>query len=416
MCDVKTASTPSRHVRSRPNTRTAPAAGPKADPRLKTVVVALNHDILYGQEVFRGILSYARPERPWILRTVPPQAVGAAVRAGVIDGVIGILWHDDIVAPLIRRRVPAVNVSGFRAHTRTPAVAVDNEHVGRLAAEHLIDRGHAHFAFYGPRSVGFANGRLQGFVERLRREGKRCETRSGGAFPVLHGRVFAQSPTPNPTLLRWLLKLPKPVGVFAASDYWGLELSQACQSAGLRVPEEVALIGVDDDDRFCECAWPPLSSVRLPSRQIGFEAAAMLDRAMAGERLPAAFVSLPSPGLVTRRSSDWRATSDDLAADAARFISDHAGQPLGAADVAAHANASRRALEMHFRKAFGRSIGEEIARARVELAKRLLADTDLKMPVIAARAGFSGGDRLSVMFRRLTGLTPTAYRRQSRIG
>jgi LacI family transcriptional regulator len=213
-----------------------------------------------------------------------------------------------------------------------------------------------------------------------------------------------------------LRELPRPVGVFAASDYWGLELSQACQSAGIRVPDEVALVGVDDDDRFCECAWPPLSSVRQPSRRIGFEAAAMLDRAMGGERLPAAFVRVPSPGLVTRRSSDARATSDALAAAAARFIADHAGEPIGAADVAAHADASRRTLELHFRSAFGRTIGEEIARARVELAKRLLADTDLKMPVVAARAGFSDGNRLAVAFGRLTGLTPTAYRRESRIG
>jgi LacI family transcriptional regulator len=380
------------------------------------VIVALNHDILHGQEVFRGILSYARPERPWMLRTVPPQDVGDAVGAGVIDGVIGILWQDHVVTPLIRRGVPAVNVSGFRAQTRTPAVTVDNEHVGRLAAEHLLERGHTRFAFYGPRSLGFVSGRRRGFAERLRRDGKRCRMLTGGVFPPIHGGVFAQSPAPNPGVARWLRGLPKPVGVFAASDYWALELSQACQAAGLRVPEELALIGVDNDDRFCECAWPPLSTVRVPSRQIGFEAAAMLDRAMAGERLPAAFVTLPSPGLVTRRSSDWRATSDELAAEAARFIGDHAGEPIGVAEVAGHANASRRTLEMHFRKAFGRSIGEEIARARVELAKRLLADTDLKMPAIAARAGFSGGNRLAVLFRRLTGLTPTAYRRLSRIG
>ena len=387
-----------------------------AGSRLKTIVVALHHDIFYGQEVFRGILSYARPERPWILRTVPPQDVGAAVREGVIDGVVGILWHEDAVAPVIRRRIPAVNVSGFRAHTRTPAVTVDNEHVGALAAEHLLGRGHTHFAFYGPSSVGFVEGRLHGFVGRLRQNGKACRTLSGGEFPPLHGRVFAQTPAPNPRVARWLRELPKPVGVFAGSDYWGLELSQACQAAGIRVPEEVALVGVDDDDRFCECAWPPLSSVRLPTRRIGFEAAAMLDRAMRGERLPAAFVRLPSPGLVTRRSSDVGATSDPLAAAAAQFIGDHAGEPIGASDVADHADASRRTLEMHFRKAFGHSIGEEIARARVELAKRLLADTDLKMSVVAARAGFSDGNRLAVTFRHLTGLTPTAYRRQSRIG
>lgn len=351
-----------------------------------------------------------------MLRTVPPEAVGAAVRAGVVDGVIGILWDDAVVTPLIRRRVPAVNVSGFRARTRTPAVTVDNGQVGRIAAEHLLERGHTNFAFYGPQSLGFSNGRRRGFVERLRQDRRRCHTLAGGAFPPIHGGVFSQTPAPNRDLARWLRELPKPIGLFAASDYWALELSQACQAAGVRVPEEVALVGVDNDDRFCECAWPPLSTVRVPSRQIGFEAAAMLDRAMAGERLPAAFVSLPSPGLVTRRSSDWRATSDDLAAEAARFISDHAGEPIGAADVAAHANASRRTLEMHFRKEFGRTIGEEIARARVELAKRLLADTDLKMPAIAARAGFSGGNRLAVLFRRLTGLTPTAFRRQLRIG
>lgn len=385
-------------------------------PRLKIIAVAVTHDIRYGQEVFQGIISYARPERPWVLRTVPPQNLTAILRAGVIDGIIGMVWQDDVIARVIAAKIPAVDVSDFIPRGRTPGVFPDELHVGQLAAEHLLERGHKHFAFYGRHKLGFVNGRFEGFVNCLNRSNKTCHALRSGSFPPLRVRMFTQTPMPDPRVARWLRGLPKPVGVFAGSDYWALELSQACQSAGIRVPEEVALVGVDDDNRFCECAWPPLSSVKLPSRRIGFEAATMLDQVMRGQPLEQAVVRLPSPGIVIRRSSDVRATADELAAEAARFIGEHAAEPIGPAAVAEGAAASRRSLELRFRKAFGRSLGDEIARVRVELAKRLLADTDLKMPAIAARAGFPDGNRLAVLFRRAVGMTPTAYRRQTRIG
>jgi LacI family transcriptional regulator len=392
------------------------ATARRTTPRLKTIAVSLPHDIRHGQELFQGILSYARPERPWMLRTVPPQYLPGILRARAVDGVIGLLWEADVVTRLNRGRVPAVDVSDFALRARTPGVSVDNVDVGRLAAEHLLERGHAHFAFYGPDTLGFVNGRFEGFVNRLAQAARTCHALRSGFFPPLRVRMFAQTPAPDPRLDHWLRELPKPVGLFAASDYWGLEVSQACESVGIRVPDEVAMVGVDDDHRFCECAWPTLSSVQLPSRRIGFEAAAMLDRVMSGERLPRTVVRLPSPGIVVRRSSDVRATGDELAAEAARFISEHAADDIGAVDVAAAASASRRSLELRFRKAFGRSLGQEITRVRIDLAKRLLADTDFKMPAIAARAGFPDGNRLAVMFRRHTGMTPTTYRRQSRIG
>jgi LacI family transcriptional regulator len=210
------------------------------------------------------------------------------------------------------------------------------------------------------------------------------------------------------------------VGLFACNDVWGCQLSEACRQSEVAVPEEVAILGVDNDDLLCELARPSLSSVAVPGEAIGFEAAALLDRmlrrgrgeARPGTRKPP--LLLPPRQVVTRRSSDILAVDDPYVAEALGVIRRRSGRATSVDDVVDLVPLSRRSLERRFRNCLGRGVWEEIRRVQVERAKELLAGTELPMSAVAAAAGFSESKQLSVVFRQETRMTPTAFRRQTR--
>ncbi len=210
----------------------------------------------------------------------------------------------------------------------------------------------------------------------------------------------------------WLEKLPKPVGILTANDIPARELADACQRFGLRVPDDVALLGVDNDDLECGLSWPSLSSVATPARRIGYEAAKLLDELMAGKPAPREPMFLPPIAVVTRQSTDTLAIDDPAVVAALRFIRAHATGKICVDDVVGHAVEGRRMLEYKFRDFVGHTILKEIRRVRVERVKELLRDTDLSMPAIARRSGFATPQRMAVVFRETTGLTPSAYRQQ----
>jgi LacI family transcriptional regulator len=195
---------------------------------------------------------------------------------------------------------------------------------------------------------------------------------------------------------------------------WGLQVVEACRLAGLRVPDEVAVVGVDNDDLFCGLARPSLSSIIVPAERIGFEAAAVLERLLAGAKAPRNPRLIPPAGVVTRQSSDVLAGGDPDVTAAVRFIRDHGHRPISVEDVLRAVPVSRRSLERRFRALLGRGLGEEIRRAHLQRAKDLLAATALSVTEVAGQAGFAGVHYLSRVFRQETGLTPTAYRRQVR--
>ena len=218
----------------------------------------------------------------------------------------------------------------------------------------------------------------------------------------------------RPAARCWLEELPKPVAILAANDV-PAELADACRRFGLRVPDDVALLGVDNDDLECGLTSPPLSSVATPSRRIGYEAAKLLDELMAGRPAPRQGVFLPPTGVVTRVSTDALAIRDAAVVAALNFIRSRADDDLRIDQVAAHAASGRRMLEYKFRQLVGHTILEEIRRVRVQRVKQLLSDTDLPMPAVARRSGFSTPQRMSVVFRQATGLTPSAYRQQTQV-
>jgi LacI family transcriptional regulator len=378
--------------------------------------LVMSYGLDFYRDILRGIKAFAETRPHWVFTPIAPEPRAVrAMRPLRHHGMIAHIFNRELADALIEARMPVVNVSGVLPDLPVPRVGVDHFAVGRLAAEHLLDRGLRHFGFVGYLDHAFSVGREAGFRATLEATG--CRVAS------YHESDRAKrDPTGlwewNDGLRRWLTGLPRPVGILASHDPQGVELSEVCRHSGLRVPEEVALVGVDNDDLLCELARPSLTSVALPAERIGFEAARLLDRLLTRPhprpRPSGSVLLLPPQGVVTRVSSDVLAVDDAEVAAALRFIRQHAHESIQVKDVLDEVPVSRRTLERRVRAALGRGVWEEIRRAHLERGKSLLAETEMSMSEVARHAGFSDQRQLSVVFRQETGLTPTAYRRQYR--
>lgn len=367
----------------------------------------------YQRGVLRGIKQYAQARPHWIL--VPHDAHGftrRALRKMPSDAFIVSVVSEELVGVLQSVRRPVVNVASVLPDVPFPRVGVDHRQVGALAFRHLRDRGLRNLGFVGHAKHFYSTEREAGFRLALTpsHHSYQCFYEHPAKPYRQRGRLLALTAG----LQRWLRALPKPAGVFACHDVWGLQVVEACRLTGLRVPDDVAVIGVDNDDLLCELARPPLSSIIVPAERIGYEAAAMLERLLRGAKPPRKPRLIPPPGVVTRQSSDVLAGGDPDVAAAARFIRAHGHRPISVADVLRAVPVSRRSLEQRFRALLERGLGEEIRRVHLERAKDLLATTALAVAEVAEQAGFASLHYLCRVFRQETGVTPTAYRRQLR--
>jgi LacI family transcriptional regulator len=301
-----------------------------------------------------------------------------------------------------------------------PSVVPDDFEAGRQAAQHLRERGLRALAAFGYwdatelKNNGWAVRRADGFIQAAQQE----------AITVLRygDRIDPTTGAPEAhqfhAIRKWIVDLPKPVGVFAACDDWAFLLSNYARSFGFRVPEDIALIGVDDEWNACELSDPPLSSVAIPWELIGRATAQLLADTMKRPfraRRSGRIVNVQPTGVTARRSSDVLAVPDPDVAAALAFILAHAHRPLTISKILRQVPTTQRNLERQFKKHVGRRMADEIRRVRVEQAKRFLSGSDLPMPLIAHKCGFGGPTQFGIAFRRETGMTPSKYRRRYRL-
>lgn len=373
----------------------------------------------YGRGILRGIVRYARLHGPWAFYVTPgdfEQELPKMERWGG-TGIIARIENQKVAEAILATKLPlvALDLSAMQLQPGHPLADVsevrsDSHSAAALAAEHLLDRGFRHYAFVGIPHRVWSERRQEGFCHRLAEAGF-----SVHLYPAT-ARNYQDWGKEQAILARWLQDLPKPVGVMACNDDRGREVLAACRLAELHVPEQLAVVGVDNDSLLCELSDPPLSSVALNTERGGYEAAALLDEMMQRRRgpHPPKRIVVPPLHVVTRRSTDILALDDPEIASALRFIHDNAGRPIQVEDVVRQMNWSRRTLEMRFQRAVGRSIRAEIERVRLERAKRLLQETDLTVPKIASASGFNNPNYFGLVFRRIVGVSPSHYRRQVR--
>jgi LacI family transcriptional regulator len=318
---------------------------------------------------------------------------------------------------VIRRAgVPVVNLRGTVAREGIPYVSIDNLQVATLALTHLRDRGLRNFAFC--RRAETSNPALiqrgQHFKQLVERDGGICHVFSAPRRSVSAGRVSCRADSgwehEQQRLADWIASLPKPIGIMACNDERGLHVLDACRRCDAIVPDDVAVIGVDNDQAICDLAIPPLTSVDVNAEAIGYEAAALLDRMMAGESAPRTPIILPPRGVVTRRSSDIVASDDEEASRALSYIRDHACRGLQVVDVLSHMVMSRASLQQRMKHAVGRTIHQEIQRVRLGRVKDLLSMSDLTIKQVAREGGFASVQYMTRVFRAMTGETPARYR------
>lgn len=330
----------------------------------------------------------------------PPDAI-------VFDHV-GLKW----LPQLARLGTPTVGVEVDVGNYDIPRVMADDAAIAREAARLLLGKGLTSFAFYGMAQHGFSQRRATLFRQTIQAAGMRYD----GA-----GEEFAPSNPPGlprhneANLIRWLQSLPKPTGLFAACDMWGRIVLDTCRHAEIRVPEQVAVVGVDNHQLVCELTQPAMSSVIMPWDEMGRQAGRMIDRMLRGERLGTLTEYVPTPGVVERRSTDMLAVDDPNVAAALAMIQARASKPLSVSDILRGIPTHRRTLERNFRRLVGRHMKDEIRRVHVEQAKRLLIATQLAIAEVAERSGFANAKKLAEAFRRETGLTATEYRRRYEI-
>lgn len=364
--------------------------------------------------MLQGIVQHERSHRQWAT-FLDDEALAANdpsfFRGEKWSGVISRHTTPTLVKNCAQLGIPLVDLDDSPLFPGVPKIRPNNTAIGHLGAEHFLERGFRHFAFCGFANERWSCERRDGFTEALRLAGHECDVFDQEYPGVITPGWNAQQTT---LLVNWLRQLPKPTAIMACVDVRAFQVIIAAQQAGLLVPEEIALLGVNNDVMRCELSHPSLSSIALNAHQSGYHAAEVLDRLLRQEGTAPTETRIEPLGVVTRMSTDILAVGDRNVAAALSFIRERACKGINVDEVVAHAAASRSQLEKKFRRFIGRSPQAEIRRVQLARVKELLSETDLPLKTIAAMTGFEHIEYLSVVFKRMTGESPGQFRKRTR--
>jgi LacI family transcriptional regulator len=383
-------------------------------PKIPHVALLIETSRAYGRGLLQGINGYLRDHGPWSiyfqphgLEMPPPRWL----RHWHGDGILARIEDHQMGETIRQTNLPAIDLRYSVPNLGLPHVGLDNKTVVGLAFQHLTDCGFRQFGFCGlsPGQNVWLDLRRSLFDVIVRRSGSACHIFEG---PSQSRRATWEDEQEQ--IAAWIRRLPKPVGVMACNDDRGLQVLDACRRVNIMVPEDVAVIGVDNDEILCSLANPKLSSVDVGTYHVGYTAAALLDRMMAGEPPPKEPVLLAALAVVPRESTNVLATEDRELAEAIRLIRERACEGLRLKDFGRTTSLSRRTLGRRVRALLGRSPKDEITRVQLEKAKSLLAETELPVVAIAERCGFSQPKYFSQVFHAKVGTPPASYRRDTK--
>ena len=378
----------------------------------RSVALVIETSNEYARGLLRGILRYQQEHEKWTIdlpeqhrRADPPRWL----RTYSGHGIIARIETKSIARAVQATQLPAVDVSSARELSTIPWVETDDRKIAQLAIQHFFEKGFRHLAFCGEGSFNWSRWRRDAFVAEAKKAGINAlvfhvdDDSSGMTWPHARRR-----------LMRWLAELPEPCGLMAAYDSLARRLIDLCIQASRRVPESIAILGVDDDPLLCQLATPPLSSIVPDSEGAGYAAAEQLDSIMSGKKIKRLDTLLPPLGIATRQSTDTFAVEDKDVSVSAHYILAHACDGIQVDDVVKQTQLTRRALETRFKKALGKTPHALIIETRLSKAERCLRETALTLEQIAGRCGFEYPEYLSVLFKKHRNMTPGEYRQQHR--
>lgn len=367
------------------------------------IALAMDYANPFVRDAARGIARYVFQRGDWRFYAPHgmPEVPLADLKKWNGDGVIGMLDRT-AVSNLWKRGIPAVNIFGRFADLPETSVVLDNQEVGRMAADYFLGKGIQRFAITGRRMFGDATLKYDGYISALKAHGFQClELKSRQAVRTIDTQIAK-------------LDGGGAVGVLATEDPIGRTVINACIDAGLRVPEDIAVLGVNNGAFSCEMLFPQMSSIEPGAERIGWQAAQMLEQLMTGGARSKEPVRIFPEQTVERYSTDLTAVNDPAVAAALRFIRENTHRPIRVDDVARATYVSRRTLENRFRNLLQVSVHDTIRRARIQRACRLLKETDRLVEVLSESCGYVTRERFNQAFRKETGTTPSAYRKKFR--
>lgn len=388
---------------------------PTSRPRVALLVESSR---AYGRGIMAGVAKYVREHEAWSIfyqELSLCDETPAWFKKWKGEGVITRLENNNVVGLVQRLRVPVVYLRRVKNTAGMPTILTDNAASGAMCFEHFKERGFRHFAFCGFNGADYSDERREGFVRSVEKAGLQCHVFTDS---YLSGKVKTagyeiEGLKDGAAVAHWIKKLPKPVGVMACNDVRGQQVLNTCRALGVIVPDDVAVIGVDNDEVLCSLSDPPLSSVVPDTERIGYETAALLARMMRGEKPSDAQIFIKPKCVVTRRSTEVLAVEDRQIAAATRFIREHACEGIDVSDVLRAVPMSRSTLDRRFFALMNSSPKDEILRVRLNRAKQLLAETDFSLPLIAEKVGLEHGEYLSRIFKKRVGITPSEFRSQA---
>ena len=370
---------------------------------------------IYGRQILDGIARFLRGRHGWSifveqreLRATPPIWLKHQHWQGVISRVA----DPGLARDFQRMGVPVVDLNDLYNDLGFPRIISDNPAIGRLGAEHLRERGFRHFGFCGFAGETWSAERREGFVAAVRQMG--CD------YSIFespwHGPQVPEWDHDQRNIRRWIRSCPLPVAILACNDVRGQHVLTACAAEGITVPEEVAVVGVDNEETFCALCSPPLSSIVPNPEQIGYEAATLLEKLMVGKKTAQRLILIPPIKVVVRQSTEVLAVADRRLVAAVRYIREHALHGCDVRDILRNGSLSRSSLEQLFRKHLGQTPRQVVRSVQLQRAKNLLAESDFPLGKIAELTGFDHPEYFSVFFKRETGQTPGAFRRKLKDG
>jgi len=369
----------------------------------------------YARGLLEGVTAYLREHRGWSIYLSEHgrgDSVPAWLHGWKGNGIIARI-ENRVIANVVRQRgLPTVDVSAARLLPHLPWVETDNEAMARVALEHLLERGFRNLGYCGLSDYNWSIWRCEQFKRLAEQAGCACRVH----MTRRRGDRAADSAAEQRELAAWVRSLPKPAGVWTCYDIRGRQLLEACHAENLRVPDDVAVIGVDNDLLLCELADPPLTSVIPDTHRTGYMAAQLLEKMMDGKKVRSAPHFVEPLGIATRRSTDVLAINDPDISAAVHYIRDHACDGISVTQVLDVVPLSRRTFEKRFASLIGRTPHEQIIRTQVQRARELLRDTDLPLKAIAERVGVRHAEYLCVLFKRVMAMSPGQYRKRQRGG
>jgi LacI family transcriptional regulator len=364
-----------------------------------------------GRDVLRGIARYTREHEGWALYHEPhdlEHAVPPWLRHWRGDGIIARIQTPAMAEVIAASGIPTIDALGLVPGLPFPLVHVDNEAIARMAAQHLLERGLRRFGFFGIQGENWSEQRYAAFCGAV-------APAQVALYELPRNAIDRRSwERVENRLAMWVASLPKPSGILVCSDQRGPQLLEACRRAGVSVPDDVAVIGVDNDEPLCEVCDPPLSSIQGGHVSVGYEAAAMLDSLFHGSRLPKKPLLIQPQQAIARLSTDMFAIDDDAVAAARRLIREAGHADLSVDAIARHVSLSRSVLQRRFRVLLNRSVHQEIIAAKIKRAQDLLINTDLPLAAVSKRAGFKHQQYMGAVFKTRLGKTPAAVRKANR--